>query len=177
MNQPPTAPTVETHVPITAEMPDESTELAVGRPDLRTPSLWQHSVKVTHKVTGREAVVARVDYGTNMFRAFYPNEGPVIDGKPSGRFAERTEWENCRDWRVDVTFSPRELERQQARVQLEQEIAKLDANSLAAVTVLCDDPDPAKALAKLEALRRMGIIKTSSDVAQAAVAEVKGLKR
>jgi hypothetical protein len=173
MNQPPLAPTIETHVPVTAPMPEEGTELAVGRADIPPPSLWQHSVKVTHKVTGRQAIVARVDWGTNMFRAFFPNEGPMVDGKPTGRFAERTEWEHCRDWVVDVTFSPKEMARQAAREKLAEEIGKLDADSLANVTVLCDDPDPAKALAKLEAMRRMGIIKASPETAQAAVDAVK----
>ncbi len=172
------APSIETHIPVKVEIPAEGDDLAVGRPDLPPPSLWQQSVQVTHKKTGRPAVVARVDWATNMFRAYYPDEGPKgVDGKPSGRYSQRTEWEHCRDWEPTVTFSPRELERQAARELLEEEIGKLDAKSLAAVSVLCDDPDPAKALAKLEALRQMGVIRATSEVAQVAVAEVtKGRK-
>lgn len=178
MNAPPIAPTIETHVPVKVgadEIPEEGNELAVGRPDLPTPSLWQRAVRATHKVTGRRAIVHRVDWATNMFRAFYPDEGDPdpATGRPKGRYSERTEWEHCRDWQVEVTFSPRELERQKARAQLEVELSTLDAADLAAVSVLCDDADPAKALAKLEALRRLGVIKASSEAAQMAVAEVR----
>jgi len=159
-----TTPTIETHIPLTEEIPPEPTELAVGRPDIPPPSLWQHSVKVVHKVTGKTAIVQRVDWAMNMFRAYYPDEG---------RFAERTEWEHCRNWDVAVTFSPKELERQRARAQLDEEIAKLDPKGFAAVTVLCDDPDPARALAKLEALRQLGVVKASPEAAAHVVAEVK----
>jgi hypothetical protein len=162
------APTIDTHVPIkVTDLPNEPAELAVGRPDLPTPSLWQNSVQVTHKATGRKAIVVRVDWGTNMFRAFYPEQQ---------RFSERTEWEHCRDWDVDVTYSPRELERQAARNKLEAEIAKLDPSSFAAVQVLCDDDDPAKALAKLEALRQLGVVKASPEAAQAVITEGKAKK-
>lgn len=173
-NQAPQAPSLATHVPVKVDLPDEDTELSVGRDDLPTPSLWQRSVEAKHKITGRRAVVARVDWATNMFRAFYPDEGdPGPDGKPTGRFAERTEWEHCRDWDVAVTWSPQELERQAAQRKLQGEIATLDPKSLAAVSVLCDDTDPVKALAKLEALRQLGVVKTSAEAAQMAVAEVK----
>ncbi len=166
-------PTIATHVPITAELPKESNELAVGRPDLPTPSLWQLSVQASHKVTKRVAVVARVDWGTNMFRAFYPDEGEVINGKPVGRFSERTEWEHCKDWDVSVTFSPKELERQKALVMLEDEMMKLDPSESAAVMVLVDGDDPVRGLAKLEALRRLGVIKMSTAAAQAVISETK----
>lgn len=171
-------PSIETHVPLQVHIPEEPRELAVGRPDIPPPSLWKGSVKVrtahTHRWgAGKEAVVVRVDHSTNMFRAFYPDEGPIDDttGKPVGRFAERTEWEHCRDWTVEVTFSPKELERQAARMKLESEIALLDKTSLAAVSILCDDADPVKALAKLEALRQLGIVKASSEAAQVVIAE------
>ncbi len=166
------APSIETHVPKTAEIPEEENELAVGRPDIPVPSLWQQSVRVVHKVTKQPAIVARVDWSMNMFRAYYPDE---IDPKTGdkGRFATRTEWQHCRDWDVEVTFSPRELERQAARQLLEDEISRLDAKSLAAVTVLCDDTDPEKALAKLTALKELGVVKVSVAAAKVAVDEVK----
>lgn len=169
-------PTIETHIPKTQEIPSESNDLAVGRADAPTPSLWQRSVKVVHKVTKKPAIVHRVDWGTNMFRAFYPTEGETDPntGLPQGRFSERTEWEHCRDWDVEVTWSPKELERQAARKKLEEEINKLDAASIASVTVLCDDPDPAKALAKLEAMRAMGWIKGPAPVVAAAVEKKRG---
>ncbi len=107
----------------------------------------------------------------NMFRAYYPNELGK-NGEP-GRFAERTEWEHCHDWDVDVTFSPKELERQAAATRLAEEIALLDGPSMAAVAVLCDDPNPSKALAKLEALRRLGVVKVSAEAAEAIVEEAK----
>lgn len=168
-------PTIETHVPITTQLPTEGTDLAVGRPDIPPPSLWQQSVKVVHKLTGRSAVVARVDWSMNMFRAYYPDQGDLdpITKMPKGRFAERTEWEHCRDWDVAVTFSPKELERQAARQRLDEEISQLDATSMAAVMVLCDDPDPAKALGKLEALRRLGVVKASPEAAKTVMTEAK----
>lgn len=172
MNNP--LPSIETHVPVTTTLPEESNDLAVGRPDLPTPSLWQHSVQVSHKVTKKLAVVARVDWATNMFRAFYPDEGERgPDGIPVGRFSERTEWEHCHNWDVSVTFSPRELERQKARTMLEDEMAKLDVGEAAAVMVLVDGDDPVKGLAKLEALRRLGVIKGSVEAVQAVIAETK----
>lgn len=150
-------PSISTHIPLTTEIPNEENILAVGRPDAPTPSLWQRSVKVRHKVTGKPAIVHRVDWGMNMFRAYYPDqtnaEGEV------GRFAERTEWEHCRDWDVEVTYSPKELERQAARQLLAERTAKLDAKSMALVAVLCDAEDPQKNLAKLEALIASGLVK------------------
>lgn len=165
-------PSIATHVPVTVEaLPDEDPTLASDRPDEPTPSLWQRSVKVRHKATGKPAIVHRVDWATGMFRAFYPDEGP------NGRFAERTEWEHCRDWDVEVTFSPKELERQAAARQLQEEIAKLDETSMAAVAVLVDGDDPAKALAKIEALRKLGVVKASAEAAVVAVDEAKAIKK
>jgi hypothetical protein len=173
------SPSLETHVPVQVHVPSERNDVLVGRPDLPTPSLWQNSVLVTHRETKRRAVVHRVDWATNMFRPYYPDEGEVDPEtkKPKGRFAERTEWEHCRDWLVEVTFSPAELARQAARDRLEAEMALLDAKELAAVAVLCDDPDASKALAKLEALRALGIVKVSAAAAAEAVAEVQAPKR
>lgn len=164
------APTIDTHVPIIVEMPTEPNESTNDRPDLPVPSLWQKSVQARHKVSGKVAIVVRVDWSMNMFRGFYPDEGDLDeDKKPKGRFATRTEWEHCRDWEVSVTYSPKELARQEARAQLEAEIRKLDAKGLAAVRVLCDDDDPAKALAKLEALRQLGVVKVSAEAAVEAI--------
>lgn len=170
MSHAPQHPNIETHIPLTVDnMPSEAAELAVGRPDLPVPSLWQKAVSVTRKVDGRRAVVATVDHAMNMFRAYFPDEGDIDPdtGKPKGRFSSRTDWEQCARWDVDVTFSPKELARQAAKAKLDAEVAKLDAKSLAHVMILCDDNDPAKALAKLEALREMGVIKMPPEVAQA----------
>src|SRR5690606_21902389 len=120
----------------------------------------QQSVRVRHKVTGRVAVVARIDHGMNMFRPYYPD---------TKTFAPRTHWEHCREWDVEVTFSPKELERRAATEQLEQELAELDADAMAAFVALVDEDDPAKALGKLEALRRLGVIKAPPEAAQAVV--------
>lgn len=170
-------PSIATHVAETAELPPEPAELLVGRPDLPTPSLWQAAVKVTHKVTKKPAVVIRVDYGTNIFRAFFPDEGPLDEnGKPKGRHCERTEWFQCKDWDVDVTFSPAELERQAARAAFEMALKKLDAEDLAAVEVFCDDADPKKNLGKLKALHKIGAIKIDPTVAAQAIEEKKAKK-
>lgn len=167
-------PTVSTHVPLTEALPAEPQAQLTGRADIPPPSLWQTSVRVTHKITKRPAVVVRVDYGTNMFRAFYPDEVNAEGGM--GRFSERTEWQHCRDWDVEVTFSPAELERQAARKALEDEIAKLDDEDVASVSVFCDDPDPKKNLGKLHMLRKMGVIKGAAPVIAAAV-EAKNEKK
>lgn len=170
MNQ----PNLDTHVAVTEEVPEEAAELAVGRPDAPTPSLWQRAVRCRRKTDGKVAVVHKIDWYTNMFRAWYPDEGPVgDDGKPAGRFSERTEWEHCANWDVEVTFSAAELERQAAAKKLSAAIALLDARDLGLASVLCDDPDPTKALAKLEMLKRAGVIKGDAEVIAAAVDEVR----
>lgn len=161
------APHVATHVAETAELPQEPLDQIEDRPDEPTPSLWQRSVRVQHKVSGREAVVVRCDYYTNMFRAFYPDER-AGDGS-MGRYGTRREWEHCHDWHVRSVFSPAELDRQAAIAKLEVELAKLDAKDLALVQVLCDDPDPNKNFAKMQALRAAGLIKASTEVMSAAV--------
>ncbi len=167
-------PTLETHVPVLVELPAEANDLAVGRPDIPPPNLWQSSVKVRRKLDGKVAIVARVDLSTMMFRAYYPDEGDVDPetGKPKGRYADRTDWERCENWDPEVTFSPAELRRQEAQASLDAEIAQLDKDELAAVSVLVDGDDPNKGLAKLEALRRLGILKAKPETAAAAVAAV-----
>ena len=171
-------PSIQTHVPVIEELPraDDVGQLS-GRPDLPTPSLWQKSVKVKHKASGKPAIVVKVDYGTMMFRAFFPTETGAHGEQ--GRFSERTEWYHCRDWDVEVTFSQAELDRQAARRVLEDEIAKLKPESVGIAAVLCDDPDPAKNLAKLKVLVKIGTLKTSAtpEVLAAAVAETKATKK
>lgn len=177
MNLPPAAPSIETHIAVTAELPEENRDLAVGRPDLPTPSLWQSRTTVTHKLTKRRAVVVRVDYGTNMFRAFYPDEGATgEDGKPAGRFSERTEWEHCHEWNVEVTFSPREIARQEAMRRLEEELKRVDPEDRDDAMLMLDDVDPVKALAKLTMMCRRGMFRMSAVAAQAVAAEKKAGK-
>ena len=155
-----TGPSIATHIPVTMELPDEPDRGDVDRPVMPTPSLWQVGVKVKHRETGREAVVRRIEYATNQFRAWFPNEGESgEDGKPRGRWSERTQWERCDDWKPEVTLSPAELERQKIRAEFEGELAKVDPAMFEDIKVLCDDADPAKALAKLKAYRRMGAMK------------------
>jgi len=146
-------PSIATHVPLTAEIPEENQGQLTGRPDLPAPSLWQGKVKVRHRTTGKPAVIVRVDHAMMMFRAYYPTDN---DG--AGRFSERTEWEHCRNWEPEVTFSPAELERQAALKLFEEEIGKLDGRQLATAKLLCDDPDPNKALAKFRLLIDSGML-------------------
>jgi hypothetical protein len=163
-------PSLATHVPQTGELPPEDQGQLTGRPDLPVPSLWQGKVKVRHKTTGEPAIVARVDFGMMMFRAFYPaREGR--DGAV-GRWSERTEWEHCREWDVEVTFSPAELERQAAKRLLEEQIEKLDATQIALAKVLCDDADPNKALAKLRMLIQAGLVKVPEEIAPAVLPDL-----
>lgn len=169
-------PTLETHVPLKGEITvSESNELTSGRPDLPVPTIWQQSVQVKHRMTGENALIWRFDHRTNMFRAYYTERGETdpATGKPAGKFSDRTEWEMCADWIPQVTLAPRELERRAARVKLDEEICKLDSKELAAVTVLLDGDDPVKGLAKLNALRSLGMIKGSPEALADAAAEVK----
>jgi hypothetical protein len=129
-------PNAQTHVPVRVEIPIDdvaTTERAVIPP----PSLWQEGVKVRHKTSGRENIVRAVDHMTCMFRPVYDEQGSP---------APRTHHEQMSQWDVVVELSPLEKERDLARQKLES------------FQVLVDDPDPAKAMAKLEAMRRMGIL-------------------
>lgn len=158
-------PSIDTHIPVVGQMPEEPKDQVSGRPDLPTPSLWQKQVKLTHRVTGKPAIVVRIDHAMMMFRAYYPTDTNADGGL--GRFAERTEWEHCRDWEVETTFSPAELERQAARKLLEEQISLLDPTQVALAKVLCDDADPNKALAKLRMLIQAGLVKVPEDIAPA----------
>lgn len=137
------APDHTTHVPIQVVVPTED-DVLLERPRAHTPSLWQQGVQVTNKEDqDRKGVVRAVDYVTRQFR---------LVGEP------RTHWESFDNWVVLVEKSPEEKARDAARAELEAELASLDADDLAAVSVLCDDPDAAKALAKFNAMKRLGII-------------------
>ncbi len=132
-----------THTPIQVHVPTED-DVHMERQRLPTPSLWQDGVQVTHKQDReRKGVVRRVEYATRQFR---------LVGQP------RTSWESFDQWDVLVEKSAAEKAKDAAREQLEQELAALDADDLASVEVLCDDPDPSKGLAKFNAMRKLGII-------------------
>lgn len=132
-----------THTPIGVVIPTEDDVLA-ERQRLPVPSLWQEGVQVTHKADAtRGGVVRRVDHVTNQFR---------LVGQP------RTHWESFENWLPLVEKSAEEKARDEARDKLAAEMALLGADDLAAVEVLCDDPDPGKALVKLNAMRKLGII-------------------
>jgi hypothetical protein len=163
-------PSIDTHVALTEEIPKENLDQISGRPDMPTPSLWQKQVKLTHRVTGKPCIVVRVDHAMMMFRGYYPTERNA-DGA-LGRFAERTEWEHCRDWEIETTFSPAELERQAAKRLLEEQIEKLDATQIALAKVLCDDADPNKALAKLRMLIQAGLVKVPEEIAPAVLPDL-----
>lgn len=156
-------PSLATHVAEVGEIPGDDHGNLVGRADLPVPSLWQARVKVRHRSTKRQAVIFRINHDMNQMRLFYPDED---------RLSTRTEWENCKDWEPELTFSPAELERQAAQAKLEADIAKLDASSIGLARVLCDDPDPNKALAKLGLLVQSGLLKPmGTEVAEAIVAD------
>lgn len=163
-------PNHETHVPVKVDIPADADYSGEGRKFMPPPSLWQPGVLVTHKASGKKAVVRVIDFYTNQFRAFHPE---------TGENDERTVWRRCEDWLPEVTLSPAEQEKQAAREALEAQIAKLDAKELGLVSVLCDDPDPKKALAKLAAMRNAGLIKGDAEVVAAALekTETKAAKK
>lgn len=137
------APNHLTHTPIQVVVPTED-DVHVERPRAPTPSLWQEGVQVTHRADrSKHGVVRRVDYVTRQFRLV----GAV-----------RTSWESFDEWDVLVEKSQAEKEKDVARDKLRAELDALDADDLAAVEVLCDDADPTKALAKLNAMRKLGIL-------------------
>lgn len=137
------APDHTTHTPIKVVIPTED-DLVLERERLETPSIWQEGVQVTHKQDpDRKGVVRRVEYTTRQFR---------LVGQP------RTSWESFDNWNVLVEKTAAEKAKDAARIELEEELAALDADDLAAVQVLCDDDDATKALAKFNAMKRLGII-------------------
>lgn len=137
------APDHTTHTPIQVAVSLED-DVLLERERMPTPSLWQEGVQVTHRVDQeRKGVVRRVDWVTRQFR---------LVGQP------RTSWESFENWVVLVEKSAAEKAKDAARLALQAELEALDADDLAAVEVLCDDPDPSKALVKLNAMRKLGII-------------------
>lgn len=158
------APNHVTHVSLKQELPEEPKGDIDGRPDLPTPSLWQKGTGVTHKVSGRKAVVQTVDYAMRMFRAYYPD---------TGKFADKTEWENFDAWQPDVTFSPEELERQASVTEYRRALEMLDVDDLDDAQVFCQDADPKVSLAKLRMAIRRGMFTS----VQAAVTDTKARKR
>lgn len=153
------APSAETHIPEKGDLPDEPERLIADRPDAPTPSLWQRSVKVKHKLTGEPALVQRIDWGVGLFRAYYTERLDPESGK-KGVFATRTQWESCSNWDVETTFAPHEIERQVAAAALAAEYDSLSDQERALVLAFCDDPDPNRNVAKLQALRAAGLIKS-----------------
>lgn len=156
-----TMPNTQTHIAEVATIPIADGEWSEGRPPMEAPTLWKSGVKVVHKLTGREAVIFRMDLGTMQFRGYYPDEN---------RLDARTEWQHARDWNVKVTLHPDDLKRRAAAEVLEKAISSLDPKEVGWATVLLDGDDPIKGLAKLNAMRESGIIKSAPDVLAAAVA-------
>lgn len=161
-------PNAQTHVPVTVDVPAESAWTGEGRQYMEPPTLWKAGVKVVHKLTGREAVIYRMDLGTMQFRPFY------LDTQSH---AGRTEWESSRDWNVSVTLHPDEMAKRDVRKKLDAEISALDPDELEAMHALVDGDDPAKGLAKLNALRKLGVIKSKPAVAAVAIEEAGAKKK
>lgn len=137
------APDHTTHQPIKVLIPTED-DVLVQRERLPTPSLWQVGVQVTHKADQtRTGTVRVVDYVTNQFR---------LVG------SSRTMWESFEHWNVLVEKTPEEKAKDEARELFLLELESLDPDQLLAVEALCDDPDPAKALAKFNGLKKLGVI-------------------
>lgn len=157
------APNHATHVPVKVALPADD-DLSVERPRLPTPHLFQEGVVVKSRDGKREGIVRCVDHLTNQFR--------LVEKMPDGSMKNhpRVSWESFANWIPEVRLSAEEQERRAAREKLLVELATLDKDSLAAVEVFADDADPAKALAKIEALRRLGVIKAPTSVPNEAIA-------
>lgn len=148
------SPNIETHVAVLADGLDlkqlerEDAGL-VGREDIEAPSLWQKGVKVTNNITGKRAVVFRLDRHCNQFRAYYPDEE---------RIAPRTEWESMAFWTPETTVSPIELARREKQAEWDATVAGLSEDDQQFARSMADDPDPEKAIKKLHALATKGFI-------------------
>lgn len=137
------APDHTTHQPIRVSIPTDD-DVHFERERLRTPSLWQPGVQVTHRADEKRTGTVRVvDHMTNQFRL-------VGQG--------RTQWESFEHWIVLVEKTPEEKAKDEAREMFLLELEALDPDQLLAVEALCDDPDPAKALAKFNGLKKLGVI-------------------
>lgn len=147
------------HVPVKAESPDEDAEAAHDRPDIPPASAYAKSAVVTNIRTKQKAVVHRVDLITRQLRLWYPDRKhlPLKE-----QFDGRTEWQSFDNWVPEIQFSPEEIARQEAKVQFAAELEEFDQDGLQLVTVFCDDPDPVKALAKLRALKKSGLVKVAN---------------
>jgi hypothetical protein len=151
------------HVPvISKDVPDEPDDAAHDRPDIPPASPFAKGALVTHMRTKQKAVVHRVDFVTRQMRLWYPERKhlPIKE-----QFDGRTEWQSFDEWIPEIEFSPEEIERQQAKKLFAQELEAFDADGLQLVTVFCDDPDPVKALAKIRAMKRTGIVKLAAGAA------------
>lgn len=148
------APTIATHVPVLADGLDlealaRDDEGLVGREDIEPPSLWQKGVRVTHNITGKRAVVFRIDRHCNQFRAYYPDEE---------RIAPRTEWESMAFWTPETTVSPVELARREKQAEWDAAVAALSPDDQEFAHSMAEDVDPEKAIKKLNALAAKGFI-------------------
>ena len=159
---------INTHEPVRIEIPNEEATLGHDRPDVPAPHLWSYGVVCVHRKSKRKAVVHKVDLNTRQFRAYYPD---------TAQFDGRTAWQSFDEWDVEVTLSPKEVERQVAEARFAAELLTLDAIELSSVVALCDDEDPAKRMAKLTALRHLGIVKAKPEASTPIIDPKKDVKR
>ncbi|MGL4444248.1 MAG: hypothetical protein ACRCU1_11520 [Alsobacter sp.] len=146
------------HVPVTVdEIPEEASADMTSRPDIPPPSAYARTAVVEHRRTRKRAVVHRVDFVTRQMRLWYPDRSDLPREK---QFDARTEWQSFDEWDPIITFSPDEVERQNAVKLFEDELLAFDAQGLALVKVFCDDDDPVKSLAKVRALKLSGMVRT-----------------
>jgi hypothetical protein len=151
------------HVPVLSkEAPDEPDDAAHDRPDIPCASAFAKGAIVTNMRTKQKAVVHRVDLVTRQMRLWYPDRK---DLPIKQQFDGRTEWRSFDEWIPEIKLSPEEVERQEAKRLFEKELEAFDADGLQLVTVFCDDPDPVKALAKIRAMKKTGIVKLAANAA------------
>lgn len=155
-------PNAQTHIPVVVVIPADETMIGDGRAYMQPPTLWREGVEVVHKVSSRRAVVYKIALDTMQFRPYWPDEK---------KHAGRTEWESCKDWIPQTKLHPNEIARREAQQALQAQMDALDAKEVAAVSVLVDGDDPKKGLAKIEALRALGVIKSPPAAVAAAVEE------
>lgn len=145
------------HIPVTADVPEEPVGDLEDRPDIPVPSAYARGAVVRHRIEGTKAVIHRVDHITRQLRLYYPD-------RPEGkRYEPRTTWHSFESWEPEITLSPEEVERQNALKLFEEELTDFDAAGLELVKVFCDDPDPIKALAKVRALKKSGMVRTAAE--------------
>lgn len=153
------------HIPVTnPDVPSEEAGILHDREDIPPPSAWARTAVVTNRRTKVRAVVHRVDYMTRQLRLWYPDRKHLPQ---EDQFDKRTDWQSFDDWEPEITFSPEEIERQQAKKLFEEELQAFDAEGLSLVTVFCDDADPVKALAKIRALKKTNLIRQKDEPLEA----------